>query len=45
VRSFLAGHGVPAAMAHESNGFRTLANDISDAAAAWRMPVARLACS
>jgi hypothetical protein len=45
VRSFLSGHGVPAAMASESDGFRTLANAISDAASAWRMPVARLACS
>jgi hypothetical protein len=45
VRSFLAGHGVPPSMVSESNGFRTLANVISDAAAAWRMPVARTACA
>jgi hypothetical protein len=45
VRSFLAGRGVPPAMVSASNGFRSLANNISDAAAAWRMPVARLACS
>jgi hypothetical protein len=45
VRSFLTGHGVPASMISESDGFRTLANAISDAAAAWRMPVARQSCS